>query len=153
MADDEPTLQEMVQQRYTEIRDQAHRDIYANLEDEVREIVKYQREGLVAHILGFAKRTWGGKSGAWEIDHCNGRSGNSFIGEQLKPVMEPVCQRLVEEAMKDWEPDEGLLQAVRDEYSKRFKTYVMEYAYDKARDDARDFVDDLLGDLNPELRR
>ncbi len=40
-------------------------------------------EATVAKLLGFENRGWAG-SDRWEVDHCNGRSGNSIVGDYIR---------------------------------------------------------------------
>src|SRR5690242_18794542 len=56
---------------------EAHQD---DLEAFIGRSLNHQLESVVAKVLGFDRR-WGERD--WEIDHCNGRSGNSFIGEAI----------------------------------------------------------------------
>jgi hypothetical protein len=36
-------------------------------------------------------------TGKFELDHCNGRSGNSFIGEELKEMCRNAAHEWIEE--------------------------------------------------------
>ena len=50
----------------------------ANLEEKIEDMLDRRLQELVAKYLGFDNK-WG----RWELDHCNGRSGNSAAGDFL----------------------------------------------------------------------
>lgn len=55
----------------------------------VRKQLDEKQETIICQLLGF-KESWG----KWEVDHCNGRSGNSAAGDYLREVRK--------EAIKEW---------------------------------------------------
>lgn len=79
---------------------------------------------VVLKLLGFENKWCDG----WELDHCNGRSGNSFIGEELRGILQPQAAALVQELTKDidWKKDintkyqKQLLSSIHEEYNNHF---------------------------------
>jgi hypothetical protein len=59
------------------------------LTERVHHLLDENQKKIVLTLLGFENR-WGG----WEIDHCNGRSGNTPVGEYISQTHE--------EAIKEW---------------------------------------------------
>jgi hypothetical protein len=55
----------------------------------VHEILDKDKLEIIAKILGFDNH-WG----EWEVDHCNGRSGNTFVGQYLTDT--------VKASVNDW---------------------------------------------------
>ena len=49
------------------------------------------KDQILMKLLGFNKNSW---SHSWELDHCNGRAGNSIAGDYLKDVQH--------KAINDW---------------------------------------------------
>ena len=45
-------------------------------------------------LLGFNANSWNGK---WEIDYCNGRSGNSALGEYFKSIQAEGIKKFFDE--------------------------------------------------------
>ena len=57
----------------------------------VTKLLDESREEIVFKLLGFDKSSWEGK---WNLDHCNGRSGESAAGDYLRNVQA--------DAIKEW---------------------------------------------------
>lgn len=79
----EPAL---IVQTKRRIREEMKRQLEANWTDEkIKERVTRELERsygeIVAISLGFSRDSWGGRK--WEVDHCNGRAGQSDIGERI----------------------------------------------------------------------
>jgi len=54
-------------------------DTLENIDKDLPRILNKHKDEIVRKLLGFNKDSWG----KWELDHCNGRNGNSPIGERL----------------------------------------------------------------------
>jgi hypothetical protein len=67
-------------------------DQRANIARNVTERLNVHRDKVLMQLLGFEKDSWAGDQ--WKIDHCNGRAGNSPIGDFLKTAQEA--------AIKEW---------------------------------------------------
>jgi len=61
----------------------------------LKEIKKSEQE-ILRKVLGFDQNVWGNRT--WKLDHCNGRAGNSPIGDRLSHI--------AEKAVKEWEQTE-----------------------------------------------
>lgn len=78
----------------------------------------------ILQILGFEQR-W---SDFLEIDHCNGRSGNSFIMDELKPVLKPIAKDMVSKLVKEIDFTHELADKRKVEIIQSFKkTYEREF--------------------------
>ena len=51
--------------------------------EKTTKLLDEHREEIVYKLLGFNKDHWNGN---WELDHCNGRSGESAAGDYLREV-------------------------------------------------------------------
>ena len=83
------------------------------VEKDVEDRLEQQFDGLIAKILGFDNR-WG----RWELDHTNGRAGNSFIGAEIRERAEAAAIQVVNEALQDFKPSAALLKEVVAEFKR-----------------------------------
>ena len=101
------------------------------------------RDEVLLKIMGFNKDSW---NGAWTLDHCNNRSGNSIAGDYLKSVQQ--------DAINDWlskvalpklskTDSDRIAASFKSEYLIRLKRAVLAYAEKKANEHARQLVDAL----------
>ncbi len=53
--------------------------------DAVKQKLDKNSDSIVMSLLGFKEDTWNKK---WELDHCNGRSGESAAGDYIRRVQQ-----------------------------------------------------------------
>lgn len=58
----------------------------ASLQSDIENAIDKGLQVIIAKYLGFDNR-WG----KWELDHCNGRSGNTAAGDFVKTEIRKVC--------------------------------------------------------------
>lgn len=133
-------LNEMLLNQMRDVSTRVYEAELKNMEQTVREHVGRNKRALVAQILGMDAR-WGD---GWQIDHCNGRSGQSLIGTQLANEATPVVVDLVQKALRDWEPTEEMIDAVKAEFNRLFQARAFEYAREEASRQARAKVQELV---------
>ena len=109
---------------------------------QVKKTLDNGRETIILKLLGFDNR-WSGK---WELDHCNGRAGNSPAGDYLKGV--------ASEEIKKWFdsvelPPVGdiLTKSMVKDYKSRVKRLVGEGLKHAADREAERIVDSIIKDL------
>jgi hypothetical protein len=113
--------------------------VFANLEKSKKEILH--------KLLGFDRKSFG-SSGEWELDHCNGRAGESSAGDYLKEK--------VAEAIREWlesfkagipAPSKQLKREVREEFQRMYKSEIMRVtrslAVERAEQDALELMETL----------
>ena len=83
------------------------------------ELTKHQRE-VMLKLLGFDKRSYTSKSNAYTIDHCNGRNGNSVIGDYIQSAVKPAVEEFVSKFPLTITP--SLEEKLRKEVEKEFET-------------------------------
>jgi len=104
-------------------------------------------EDILLKLLGFNRRYGDG----WEIDHCNGRQGNTAAGDYLR-----TCQ---EQAIKAWFEQiqmpimtpalkKSLEAAYKKEYQYRILRSLEDAAQERAHKDAEELVDTLASSNN-----
>ena len=116
-----------------------------------KDIVEYihkkldkSRDEVLLKLMGFNKDSW---NGAWALDHCNNRSGNSIAGDYLKSVQQ--------DAINDWlskvalpklskTDSDRIAASFKAEYLRYLKRAVESYAQKKADEHARQLVDALI---------
>jgi hypothetical protein len=109
----------------------------------VTEQLDTNAEQMVLKLLGFDNR-WG----KWEVDHCNGRAGNSAIGDYMMQQHSIA----IKEFFDNFKMSEVITPALktkiktvaRKEYEYRFIEAAERFARAKAEKDAQKIIDDLL---------
>ncbi len=67
------------------------------IKEKITRLLDENSEEITMKLLGFNNRSWDSK---WELDHCNGRSGNSMAGDYMKSTqMEAITEWLSKVAM------------------------------------------------------
>lgn len=101
----------------------------------------------IAKIIGFDNR-WGGDN-KWEVDHCNGRSGNSFIGEHIKSFCTEIIVKWFEKNRTTWtkipkKEVEALRKAYYVEYKNTLKDRLYRLAREHGEEDARRMIQEMI---------
>jgi|WetSurSiteA1Bulk_404760.scaffolds.fasta_scaffold11078_8 hypothetical protein len=65
-----------------------------NLKEHVYKVLDAQLQTIILKVLGLNDH-WG----KWEVDHCNGRSGNSTIGDYIKETAKDHVASWVKKAI------------------------------------------------------
>ena len=111
------------------------------LTQRVHKLLDDNAETIVLKLLGFDNR-WNN----WELDHCNGRSGESAAGDYLKQVQQ--------EAIQDWlknvklpELNKTLTSVMKKELEADYKRYLSQFLYEYARDEADKTAKELIQTL------
>lgn len=102
------------------------------------------RDEVLMKLMGFNKNSWGG---GWEIDHCNGRNGNSVISDFLKESQAA--------AVKDWVSQiqmpamtvafkNKIAKEMQRHYEREIETSAYSVAKQKATDDLNAFLASVL---------
>ena len=111
------------------------------LTQRVHKLLDDNAETIVLKLLGFDNR-WN----KWELDHCNGRSGESAAGNYLKQVKQ--------EAIQDWlkkvklpELNKTLSSALQKSLKQDYERFLSEYLYKYAREEADKTAKELIQTL------
>ena len=111
------------------------------LTQRVHKLLDDNAETIVLKLLGFDNR-WNN----WELDHCNGRSGESAAGDYLKQVQQ--------EAIQDWlkkvklpELNKTLTSVMLKKLEADYKNYLRQYLYEYARKEADKTAKELIQSL------
>lgn len=83
-----------------------------NLAKEVTEWLNRNKKDITCHLLGF-DRSWG----EWRVDHCNGRAGESAVGDYLRMT--------ASKSIKDWF-DSMPLPKIEGDVAKAFEKEALE---------------------------
>jgi hypothetical protein len=117
----------------------------AHTEEKLRKYVKDLLEtslrNVIMHVLGF-ELSFGSQSKPYfRLDHCNGRSGNSLIGERIKQVVADYFNETLPTFKLEPQEMKALSDELRREYLSYYKAAVREYAREKAKAHARTYVE------------
>lgn len=112
----------------------------AEVQKQVHKILDERKTMVVAKLLGFDSR-WG----EWEVDHCNGRAGNSIAGQYLASVASREIKKWMEGMC--WEDFDGVImaaleKAVKAELGARFREQMTQVVRERVHDVLREYVND-----------
>jgi hypothetical protein len=82
-----------------------------DIKGRVFEILDRQKSNLIAKLLGFNAR-YGDNN--WEVDHCNGRQRDTFIGRLIETIGEQHAKEWVTNQFENLESQIGLPQEALD---------------------------------------
>lgn len=102
------------------------------------------RDEVIAKLLGFDFR-WN----KWELDHCNGRSGNSFIGKLFSEGIEKQVRDWVNKNTNDLnfssELTKAMINDARREYKDALRQALRDEVHCQASAAAKKIIDELSG--------
>ena len=104
----------------------------------VTERLNTNTDEVIFKLLGFNNR-WD----KWELDHCNGRSGESAAGQYLRKVQSEAIREWLESVKIPPMPD-SLKKKYQTEFNSRYNARVMQLIQRAAEDQANRDVNDLL---------
>ena len=108
----------------------------------VHEQLDKDSKQVVLKLLGF-NYNWGN---SWELDHCNGRSGNSIIGDYLKKTQEQILHEwFAKIPLPELNKTETaqLSKSFASAYKEAFRSYISKAAVRKAEADAQALIDSI----------
>lgn len=118
----------------------------ANTEEKIKETVinllEKESKQIVLKLLGFSE-SWG----KWEVDHCNGRGGQSAAGDFLTRVQQGAIQewlKTVAMPTMNRATKAGMQKSAQSEYTYNLKRLVREYAAAQAATDAKEVIKQLV---------
>jgi hypothetical protein len=133
---------EAIRERIAKAQDEWSKENLPDVESRVHDILDNALKTIVAKVLGMENR-WGRE---WEVDHCNGRSGNSIVGDAIRTAVQPKIEELVLDAVKDFTFNEQQKASIRKEYREQLMKAAFERARGKAQADAIAAYDELIGE-------
>lgn len=99
------------------------------------------KKTIILKLLGF-NNSWG----EWELDHCNGRAGNSDIGDKLKDLNSSLIDKWIEEIefpeLEDTYKSK-ILKDITKNISHKFEDKLYELITNKVNRAAQEVVDNL----------
>lgn len=112
------------------------------LTQRVHALLDDNAETIVFKLLGFDNR-WG----TWELDHCNGRKGESAAGDFLKQVQKAAIQDWLK-SVKLPELNKTLSAAMQkslnQDYENFLRDYLNKYAREEADKTAKEIIESLF---------
>lgn len=116
----------------------------AVLANRVKRQLDERQEKIVCQLLGF-KEHWG----KWEVDNCNGRSGNSAAGDYLREVQKEAIQEWFESIQLPNMPP-AMAKSLKSEYLETLRYKVRDslsrIAQQKADEIANKMIEECLND-------
>ena len=114
----------------------------AEITSKIHKMLDSSRDDVAAKLLGMNKGSFGR---GWELDHCNGRAGESAMGDYLRKTQaESIKSWLDSINLQDVKPfSEAELAELRTEYRQRTISQVRQLVRQQADDDAAKLVKEL----------
>ena len=107
----------------------------------VHKLLDDNAETIVLKLLGFDNR-WN----SWELDHCNGRKGESAAGDYLRQVQHDAIQDWLKK-VKLPELNKTLTSVMQKEIEAYYKNYLRQFLCEYAREEAGKTAKELIQTL------
>lgn len=103
------------------------------------------KDEVAPKLMGFDKGSFGR---GWEIDHCNGRAGESSMGDYMRKHQQEGIQQFIDQLnLTSLRPfTEAEIKGLRREYRDRVISETRQLVYDRAEKDANHLVNQLSVD-------
>lgn len=117
-------------------------------EQKIKEQVKYaldkQAKNVTLKLLGFEADNW--KADTWSVDHCNGRAGNSAIGDYLRQTSAQAIKEWFDEIAKPSltaAEKASLMRSCKQEYKDHLKDALRRKAKHMADEDTNALITEI----------
>lgn len=114
-----------------------------DLKERIEKQLNDAEKKIVMHLLGFRTKDY---AKDFEIDHCNGRSGNSPIGQELFNDIKETVMPWVKEIRKV-QPTKKELNNFKKDYKNHLLREIKQSIWSKANADAEEIVSNLGDDI------
>ena len=114
-----------------------------SIKDTVTGLLNKESKQMVLKLLGFTEH-WG----KWEVDSCNGRSGESAAGDFLRKSQQSAIEdflKTVPMPVLTKREEAEILKSVKQDYVYQLQRSVRDLVQTKADDDAKELVAELVG--------
>jgi hypothetical protein len=115
--------------------------------DELHRVTK----DLIPTLIGFTRDNSYQGRGRSAIDYCNGRSGESLLGDRLRKEAEAAVSYWIAKVVSKCNPPKGLDKAVKEAFDQAFRRVAMDAARDSGYVAAREYVRSIRKDLEKEV--
>jgi len=113
-----------------------------------------QKRDAIYKLCGFSKDSYDNE---WRIDHCNGRSGNSPIGEvvveALKPVLAEWLKKEIPELLHEQLMKRDLFSPIFTYYKEQVKREVTNHVHEWAKQQGKIIFYEMIKPIEEELRK
>lgn len=112
------------------------------IKETVINLLNKESKQIVLKLLGFSE-SWG----KWEVDHYNGRGGQSAAGDYLTKVQQEAIQEWLKCAVMptlDKATKASMQKSAQQEYTYNLNRLVREYAISQAEFDAKAVIQQLV---------
>ena len=112
-------------------------DNYKAIREKVDKLLEEATSNWIAKFLGFDKR-W--SHDEWEVDHCNGRSGESFVCNDLRIKVAKLTEEWMDKNFKVPKMNAQQLRSLQKEYGEQRDRYLRQRMEELAKQEVdRDF--------------
>lgn len=122
------TLREYIQENTPEM-----------IKEKLKKEIDKERVSILLKLLGMEKRY----ATSWVVDHCNGRAGESAIGDYLRKTQEESIHELFDSIELTGVISEGLKKTLQSEYQRNLNSALKVMAEEKAKQDAAIIMQNL----------
>jgi len=133
---------------HTAIKNWNEQNTPEKVTQDVFDTLNADKDKILAQLLGFSNR-WG----KWELDHCNGRAGNSAAGDFLREVQQQAVNEWLSTVAMPTLSSTQLNQiksSCAAEYKDTFTKTIKRAVVARAEADAKDLVKQLSDSMSAE---
>lgn len=112
-----------------------------SITEEVHAKLNKNKEEVLLKLMGFDNH-WG----RWEVDHCNGRNGNSPIGDKLKNIHNAAIEEWLHKISLP-EPPPELIESIQKKYLNELEYCLKRTTVDIAKSTSSKLVDTITKDI------
>lgn len=116
--------------------------------ERVETLLNHDIDDVVMKVIGFRRRSF--DAGKWELDHCNGRSGNSIVGERLHRTAEKKAEEWMKRVMGD-ALEVDLTKEERDDLREEYLKMIRRAVRAEMSSRARDVAVGILNEMEDEV--
>lgn len=120
------------------------------IERRVHEIISKNTNDVILKLLGFDSR-WH-SDGKYEVDHCNGRQGNSFIGDYIRQQANEKLKAWIDKTnISEVVLPKSAIQDMEKEfvaiYTRKLRETLANRAITLAQETAEEYLKDLISEI------
>lgn len=127
---------------YNAVQEYMAENTKEKIQEEVKKALDDSKQQILRLLLGFKQDSWGKK--VWELDHCNGRSGNSIAGDYLKSSLKPAIDDWLSQAdLKSVTMTDNMKKTLQREYRELLHIRIGKNIEFLAKEHADKIINDL----------
>lgn len=119
------------------------------IEEEVEKLLRTNLDEVIVKVFGLDNH-WFDK---WEVDHCNGRAGNSFLGQEVQVLAARKAGEWFAKAIEgmNLEPSKAQIKAIKDDVLEQVNRRIDSLIQDYASGIASQIADSVFAEVGQQI--